>query len=174
MTTQIRWWGMTPGDNHSADALFTSASVLGIDYLGDKNEGNLSDLVGASVEQVHKRFKQSLLRRQEPDVKDTRYHAGNIHRFLTELAIGDIVVFRTILPEETRGTVHVVRVVDGYTYRPKAVQGFVHQRPTKPITTFAGSELPDEKFAVINARHTIWELGDEARTALSRLIADSR
>lgn len=172
MKTQVRWWGMMPGNDHIADALFASASVLAIDYLND--EGDLADLVGASVEQAHERYEQSLLRRAEPSVKDNGYHAGNIHRFLTELAVGDIVVFRTLLPEETRGTVHVVRVAGGYTSRPKAMHGFVHQFPTKPITTFAGNEVPEEVFKAINARHTIWELADEARTVLSRLIADTK
>lgn len=174
MTTGIRWWGMIPGNDHIADALFTSASVVSMDYLGAKDDGDLTNLVGASIEQVHERFKQSLARHPEPSVKDTRYHAGNIHRFLTELAVGDIVVFRTVLPEETRGTVHVVRVVGGYMYRPNAVRGFIHQFPTRPITAFAGSELPEAVFTAVNARHTIWELADEARTALSRLIADTR
>src|SRR5579859_4688677 len=113
MTTQVQWWGMMPGNEHIADALFASASVLAVDYLND--EGDLADLVGASVEQVQERHNQSLSRRPEPRVKDTGYHVGNIHRFLTELAVGDIVVFRTLLPEETRGTVHIVRVVGGYT-----------------------------------------------------------
>lgn len=174
MATRVQWWGMIPGRNHSADALFTSASVLAIDYLGGKDEGDLSDLVGGSKEQVLERFEQSLLRHPRPHIKDTGYHAGNIHRFLTELAVGDIVVFRTLLPEETRGTVHVVRVVGEYAYRPKAFEGFVHQRPTRPITTCAGSELPEEAFGEINVRHTIWELGDEARNVISRLIAESK
>lgn len=174
MTTHVRWWGMMPGNEHEADALFTSASLVAMDYMGGEAEGNLSDLVGSSVEQVHERFKQSLIRRPEPHIKDTRYHAGNIRRFLTELAVGDIVVFRTVLLEETRGTVHVVRVVGGYTYRPKTPQGYIHQRPTRPIMAFAGSELPDKAFAEVNGRHTIWELGDEAHTALSRLVADTR
>jgi predicted Mrr-cat superfamily restriction endonuclease len=165
---------MTPGNDHVADALFTSASVVGMDYLRAKDEGDLSDLVGATVDQVHERFNQSLEHHPEPDVKDTGYHVGNIHRFLTELAIGDIVVFRTVLPEETRGTVHVVRVVGGYSYRPSAMQGYIHQRPTKPLTTFAGGELPAKVFAATNVRHTIREFADEARTVISRLIADSR
>ncbi len=174
MAKRVRWWGMIPGKNHSADALFASASVVAIDYLGGKEEGDLSDLVGGSKEQVLERFEQSLLRHPEPHIRDTGYHAGNIYRFLTELAVGDIVVFRTLLPEETRGTVHVVRIVGDYTYRPKAVEGFVHQRRRKPITTFAGNELPDQAFGEIMARHTIWELGEEARSVISRFIAESK
>lgn len=170
MATQTTWWGMVPGKQHSADALFASASVVAIDYFGDKEEGDLSGLVGESKEQVQERFEQSMRRHPEQHIEDWGYHAGNIYRFLTELAVGDVVAFRTLLPEETRGTVHVVRVVGGYSYHPKAVNGFFHQRPTQPIATLAGNQLSAGAFAEVNARHTIWRLGADAVTEIRKII----
>lgn len=170
MTTQTTWWGMMAGNDHIADAFFASASVLAMDYLADKDEGDLSDLVGASREKVQGRFEQHLLRHPEPHIKDMGYHAGNIYRFLTELGVGDVVVFRTLIPEETRGTVHLVRVVGEYSYHPKARNGFVHQRATQPIATVAGNLLSDGAFAEINARHTVWRLGNEAVTEIRQII----
>lgn len=161
---------MVPGKQHSADALFAAASVIAIDYFGDKDEGELSGLVGKSKEQVQERFEQSMGRHPEQHIEDWGYHAGNIYRFLTELAEGDVVVFRTLLPEEMRGTVHVVRVVGRYSYHPKAINGFFHQRPTQPVVTVVGNHLSDGAFAEVNARHTIWRLGTEAVTEIQQII----
>jgi Uncharacterized conserved protein len=117
--TEPTYWGVH-ADSGRAQTLFLSQArvALGWPELGDLSTiGHDRELLKAALKKTYPAAKPGAI----------PVYAGEIYRFISELAVDDIVVYRS-KPEPV---VHIGRVTGPYVYDPKSDPEYPNTRPVK-------------------------------------------
>ncbi|WP_173019551.1 CBS domain-containing protein [Streptomyces alkaliphilus] len=110
----MRTWGVRVGEDRDRERAALEDGVLIIGWRG------LDNLEGSSREDIRKAMDEAYPRESPYTIGNW---TGQIHRFVNEIADGDLVV----MPLKS-GVVNIGRVVGGYAYRPEAEEGTRHTR----------------------------------------------
>ena len=118
-------WGIHAGKTGDADNLFLKHNVVA---LGWAKVGDLS-ILPADREAFKKKIAEVF-----PDKKPGAIplDAGQLFRFIHELAVGDIVVY----PSKKDKHIHLGKVTGGYRYDPKLEPGYPNLRPVKWLRAY--------------------------------------
>jgi len=124
--SEITVWGIHAGRTGDAHALFHGHSVIA---LGWPRMGDLSELP-ADREAYKEKIKEAY-----PNAKPGAIpiNAGQLFRFVHEMSIGDLVVYRSKVDRK----INIGRVEGGYAYQPHIEPSYPHHRAVKWLNTFA-------------------------------------
>lgn len=113
-------WGIHGGATGDADTLFLKKNVMAIGWPA---VGDLSAIAGDGES-----FKAAVAKAYpEKNPNSVPNNAGQLFRFVHEIAVGDLVVY----PSKRDKLVHIGRIEGGYRYDPKLSDPYPNMRPVK-------------------------------------------
>lgn len=113
-------WGIHGGRTGDADSLFLRKSTVALGWM------KMGDL--APLEPNREAFKARVAEvYPEAGPGAIPNNAGQLFRFVHEMAVGDLVVY----PSKRDRQVHIGRVEGEYQYDPKTEPGYLHRRAVK-------------------------------------------
>lgn len=151
-------WGIHGGATGDADTLFLKKNVMAIGWPA---VGDLSAIAGD-----RESFKAAVAKAYpEKNPNSVPNNAGQLFRFVHEIAVGDLVVY----PSKRDNLVHIGRIEGGYRYDPKLSEAYPNMRAVKwlverPRTRFSQGAMYEVGSAM--SLFQIKNYADEFRQAL--------
>lgn len=145
-------WGIHGGRTGDADSLFLRKNTVALGWM------KMGDL--APLEPNREAFKARVAE-VYPEAKPGAIpnNAGQLFRFVHEMAVGDLVVY----PSKRDRQVHIGRVEGEYQYDPKTEPGYPHRRAVKWL-----KHVPRTRFS----QGALYEIGSAMSFFLVKNYAD--
>ncbi|MBA2246641.1 MAG: hypothetical protein H0W23_00815 [Chloroflexia bacterium] len=146
-----------------ADRLFKDGFIA----IGWPETGALTELPG---ERDAFRSKVAAIYGPDAPSRSVGADAGMLFRFVHEMQIGDLIVYRS----RVDGFIHVGRVVGPYVYDPSINLKYPHLRSVEWLGEFRREEFTQEALRSLRAQRSLFQIRagvDEFRVAVRELLS---
>ena len=156
-------WGVHAGATGDAHTLFLKKGVIALGW------GAMPDL--STLPPTREAYKEAL-RVRYPDAKPGAIPvwAGQLYRFVHELAIDDVVVY----PSKHDRVVNIGRVVGEYQYTDSPGDDYAHRRAVKWITSAPRTSFTQGALYEIGSALSFFQVKNYADEFLGALAGDAR
>lgn len=153
-------WGLHAGVDGPAEKLFLTHGYIGMSWV---RLGNMTELP-TEVEAFRKTYEATY-----PNDRNVPLNAGQIHRFVHEIEVGDCVAFRPHLTDQGNHLIFLGRVIGPYLYNPFLVAEYPHLRRVDWLRSLPLARFSDAARRELGTNLSLFQINHHAAEFLAAI-----